>query len=102
MTGRPGVDVPDGRGRIGLDRVGRDLTGNPGVVVRDVEVPRERLARAAPHHVRLPAADGRWTTQQRETYDRGNGATILLYDAAPADRPAHAAVPLPGVRQRPP
>jgi hypothetical protein len=24
--------------------------------------------------------DGRWETQQRETYDRGNGATILLYD----------------------
>ena len=26
--------------------------------------------------------DGTWTTQSRETYDRGNGATILLYDAA--------------------
>ena len=25
-------------------------------------------------------ADGSWSTQQRETYDRGNGATILLYD----------------------
>jgi len=25
-------------------------------------------------------ADGRWTTEHRETYDRGNGATILLYD----------------------
>ena len=24
--------------------------------------------------------DGQWTTQSRETYDRGNGATILLYD----------------------
>src|SRR5436309_6045350 len=24
--------------------------------------------------------DGRWESQQRETYDRGNGATILLYD----------------------
>jgi nudix-type nucleoside diphosphatase (YffH/AdpP family) len=24
--------------------------------------------------------DGRWVTEQRETYDRGNGATILLYD----------------------
>jgi nudix-type nucleoside diphosphatase (YffH/AdpP family) len=23
---------------------------------------------------------GHWTTEQRETYDRGNGATILLYD----------------------
>jgi len=24
-------------------------------------------------------ADGRWQRQQRETYDRGNGATLLLY-----------------------
>lgn len=24
-------------------------------------------------------SDGRWQTQQRETYDRGNGAAILLY-----------------------
>ena len=24
--------------------------------------------------------DGTWTTQTRETYDRGNGATILLYN----------------------
>ena len=26
--------------------------------------------------------DGHWQTQQRETYDRGNGAAILLYDLA--------------------
>lgn len=26
--------------------------------------------------------DGGWQTQSRETYDRGNGAVILLYDAA--------------------
>ena len=26
--------------------------------------------------------DGTWQTQSRETYDRGNGATILLYDKA--------------------
>jgi nudix-type nucleoside diphosphatase (YffH/AdpP family) len=26
--------------------------------------------------------DGEWTTLTRETYDRGNGATILLYDLA--------------------
>lgn len=35
---RPGVDVPDGRGRTGLDQVGRNLAGNPNVVVRDVEL----------------------------------------------------------------
>ncbi|WP_232323443.1 NUDIX domain-containing protein [Catenuloplanes japonicus] len=76
----PGVDVPDARGRTGLDRTGRDLTGNPGVVVRDVE-----LLATAWHVLRRTTfdyrhADGRWTREQRETYDRGNGATILPYD----------------------
>jgi len=28
----------------------------------------------------LRRGDGTWQTQTRETYDRGNGATILLYD----------------------
>ena len=64
----------------GLDRAGRDLTGNPDVVGPRRGAARRRLARPAPHHLRLPARDGRWTTEQRETYDRGNGATILLYD----------------------
>ena len=32
--------------------------------------------------LRYRRSDGEWTTQQRETYDRGNGATILLYDLA--------------------
>jgi nudix-type nucleoside diphosphatase (YffH/AdpP family) len=80
--GMPGVDVPDHRGRTGLDRAGRGLNGNPDVVVRDVEV----LA-AAWHVLRrttleVRSRDGRRRTQQRETYDRGNGATVLLYDAA--------------------
>lgn len=77
---RPGVEVPDARGRTGLDQAGRDLTGNPGVVVRDVE-----LLAAGWHVLRRTTFDyrhhdGRWTREQRETYDRGNGATILLYD----------------------
>jgi nudix-type nucleoside diphosphatase (YffH/AdpP family) len=80
-VGTPGIDVPDFRGRTGLDRIGRDLTGNPDVVVRDVE-----LLAAGWHVLRRTTfdyrhADGRRTTEQRETYDRGNGATILLYDA---------------------
>jgi nudix-type nucleoside diphosphatase (YffH/AdpP family) len=78
--GKPGVDSPDHRGRIGLDQVGRDLVRNPDVVVRDVE-----LTSAGWHVLRRTTfdyrrRDGSWTTQQRETYDRGNGATILLYD----------------------
>jgi nudix-type nucleoside diphosphatase (YffH/AdpP family) len=78
----PGLDRPDSRGRIGLDQAGRALTGNPRVKVRDVE-----LLAAGWHVLRrttfdYQGADGRWTRQQRETYDRGNGATILLYDLA--------------------
>ena len=81
-VGVPGLDVPDSRGRTGLDRVGRDLTGNPGVVVRDVE-----LLAAGWHVLRRTTfeqrrRDGSWTTEQRETYDRGNGATLLPYDVA--------------------
>ena len=80
MSGRPGTDVPDSRGRTGLDRTGRDLTGNPDVVVRDVE-----LLVSAWHVLRRTTierrrSDGRWVTEQRETYDRGNGATLLPYD----------------------
>lgn len=77
----PGLDVPDARGRTGLDQAGRNLGGNPNVVVRDVE-----LLAAGWHILRRTTfdyrhLDGHWTREQRETYDRGNGATILLYDA---------------------
>lgn len=77
----PGIDVPDARGRTGLDRVGHDLTGNPDVVVTEVE-----LLAAAWHVLRRTTlqrrgSDGQWVTEQRETYDRGNGATLLPYDA---------------------
>jgi nudix-type nucleoside diphosphatase (YffH/AdpP family) len=77
---RVGVDVPDGRGRTGLDREGRDLRGNADVVIRDVEVTSDgwHVLRRTTFDYR--GRDGRWTTQQRETYDRGNGAAILLYD----------------------
>ena len=78
--GRPGIEQPDHRGRTGLDRVGRDLTRNSNVVVRDVE-----LLASGWHVLRRTTfdfrhADGRWSTEHRETYDRGNGATILPYD----------------------
>lgn len=81
MTAVPGVDVPDHRGRTGVDRVGRDLTGNPDVLVRDVELLASgwHVLRRTTLERRRP--DGTWTTEQRETYDRGNGATLLLYDA---------------------
>ena len=45
--------------------------------------------------------DGELADQQRETYDRGNGAAILLYDPRAAHRGADAPVPHAGLRQRP-
>ncbi|MFF9186535.1 MULTISPECIES: NUDIX domain-containing protein [Streptomyces] len=82
MKPRPGVDVPDHRGRTGLDRAGRDLDRNPGVRVRDVELTSQGwhvLRRTTFDYLRR---DGRWETQIRETYDRGNGAVVLPYDTA--------------------
>lgn len=75
-----GVDEPDGRGRTGLDRAGRDLTGNPRVRVIDVEVLSTDWHVTRATTLEVQGANGAWTTQRRETYDRGNGATILLYD----------------------
>ncbi|MFC4058751.1 NUDIX domain-containing protein [Planomonospora corallina] len=79
--GVPGIDVPDRRGRTGLDRAGLDLTGNPRVRVREVELLASSwyvLRRTTFDYLR---ADGTWSVEERETYDRGNGATVLLYDA---------------------
>jgi len=80
MPPTPGIDVPDHRGRTGLDRTGLDLDRNPNVRVTEVE-----LLAAAWHVLRKTTleytdASGEVSTQQRETYDRGNGATVLLYD----------------------
>jgi nudix-type nucleoside diphosphatase (YffH/AdpP family) len=80
--GRAGIELPDHRGRTGLDQVGRDLRANPDVIVRDVE-----LLASGWHVLRRTTfdyrhGDGRWTREARETYDRGNGATILLHNAS--------------------
>jgi len=79
---RPGTTVPDHRGRTGLHLTGLDLDRNPRVIVESVDL------LAAGWHVlrattfRYRNDDGEWVTQTRETYDRGNGATVLLYDPA--------------------
>ncbi|MEU8759937.1 NUDIX domain-containing protein [Streptomyces sp. NPDC048659] len=77
---RPGIDVPDHRGRTGLDRAGRGLDRNPDVVVRDVELTSQgwHVLRRTTYDRRR--RDGRWVTEQRETYDRGDGAVVLPYD----------------------
>ncbi|MFJ5279549.1 NUDIX domain-containing protein [Streptomyces parvulus] len=81
MSGHPGVDVPDHRGRTGLHLAGRDLDRNPGVRIRDVELTSRgwHVLRRTTFDYRR--RDGRWETQQRETYDRGNGAVVLPHDA---------------------
>ncbi|MFB9953814.1 NUDIX domain-containing protein [Cellulomonas denverensis] len=79
-TGRIGADRPDSRGRTGLDAAGRDLTGNPDVRVRQVEVTSDGWHVLRRTTLDYRRRDGRWTSQQRETYDRGNGAVILLHD----------------------
>ncbi|WP_406423214.1 NUDIX domain-containing protein [Streptomyces sp. NBC_00873] len=75
-----GLDTPDRRGRTGLDRHGRDLTGNPRVRIEDVEVLScdWYVLRRTTFDYRH--RDGHWSREQRETYDRGDGATILLYN----------------------
>lgn len=75
----PGEGIPDGRGRTGLDRVGRDLTGNPDVRIVDVEVTSDGWHVLRRTTLEYRDRHGNWGRQTRETYDRGNGATILLY-----------------------
>lgn len=75
-----GIDTPDRRGRTGLDRTGLDLTGNPRVKVREVTLLSSHWYVERATTFDLQRADGTWSTQQRETHDRGNGATMLLYD----------------------
>ncbi|CAN5312870.1 NUDIX domain-containing protein [soil metagenome] len=78
----PGIDEPDRRGRTGLNAVGRDLVGNPRVRVTDVELLASDWHVLRKTTLEYLGDDGTWSTQTRETYDRGDGATILLYDTA--------------------
>jgi len=80
VTTTTGATEPDSRGRTDLVLVGRGLDRNPDVVVRDVEVTSDgwHVLRRTTFDIR--GRDGSWTTQQRETYDRGNGAAVLPYD----------------------
>ncbi len=75
-----GIVTPDRRGRTRLDRDGLDLTGNPRVVVRDVTLLSCHWYVLRTTTFDYRHSDGHWSTEQRETYDRGNGATVLLYD----------------------
>src|SRR6266481_4779088 len=56
------------------------MSENPRVRIVDVQVLSDDwyvLKKTTFDYLR---ADGSWQRQSRETYDRGNGATLLLYD----------------------
>jgi nudix-type nucleoside diphosphatase (YffH/AdpP family) len=74
--------IPDSRGRTGLHSAGAGLTGNPAVTVERVEVTSDGWHVLRRTTIGYRRRDGRVQTLHRETYDRGNGATILLYDPA--------------------
>lgn len=58
------------------------MVPNPRVRVTDVRLLSDNWYRLHTTKFEYLGDDGVWTTQSREAYDRGNGATILLYDAA--------------------
>ena len=55
---------------------------NPRVRVTDVRLLSDNWYRLHSTTFDYQADDGSWSTQSRETYGRGNGATILLYNVA--------------------
>ena len=55
---------------------------NPRVRVKDVRLLSDNWYRLHSTTFEYRGDDGTWSTQSRETYDRGNGATILLYDVS--------------------
>jgi len=56
------------------------MSGNPRVRLRDVELLSDNWYELRATTFDFQHRDGTWTTERRETYDRGNGATVLLYD----------------------
>jgi nudix-type nucleoside diphosphatase (YffH/AdpP family) len=57
-----------------------DPRRNPRVRLRALEVLSDSWYTLRRATFEFQGRDGQWTTQHRESYDRGNGATILLRD----------------------
>ena len=55
---------------------------NPAIEILDTEVLSDNWYVLRKFTYRIQRGDGTWETHSREAYDRGNGATILLYDTA--------------------
>ena len=56
--------------------------GNPRVRMREIAVLSDDWYTLRKAEFDYEERDGSWSRQSREAYDRGNGATILLYDPA--------------------
>jgi len=69
-----------GRGYPSMVPADNPPTSNPRVRVTDVKLLSDNWYRLHTTTFDYRGDDGTWSTQSRETYDRGNGATILLYD----------------------
>ena len=61
-------------------RQGRIMSSDPPVRIRSVEVLSDDWAVLKKTTFDYRRRDGGWSTQVRQTYDRGDGAAILLYD----------------------
>ena len=59
-----------------------DPRRNPRVRLTDLTVLSDSWYTLRRARFDIQGRDGTWTTQHREAYDRGNGATILLRDSA--------------------
>lgn len=55
---------------------------NPKVKINQVEILANNWYTLRKYNFDLQQEDGSWETQEREAYDRGNGAAILLYNQA--------------------
>ena len=55
---------------------------NPDIDIVKTEVLSDNWYVLRKVHYRMRKPDGTWAERTREAYDRGNGATILLYDLA--------------------
>jgi nudix-type nucleoside diphosphatase (YffH/AdpP family) len=63
-----------------VDPRAHDRQAEGAVRVRSVELLAEAWGVLRRTHLDLRRPDGTWSEQVRETYDRGDGATILLHD----------------------
>lgn len=55
---------------------------NPKVKINRVQLLSDNWYTLRKYNFDLQKEDGSWETQEREAYDRGNGAAILLYNVA--------------------